>query len=205
MKRTYIAAVVGFSILLPAATNATGVSRQDIRSMVRQEAGKVKVKRGPGGDRGSAGPRGPVGVRGQAGALGSPGIPGPAGPAGNDGSPQFLSARVFRDGSIEQATAVGISQENVRREILRPDPPDDESGESVVLYCVSGLSRRIWGGQVSLDAADIPSGRKTLMPTFRIHTNTGFPDCTQSIVVWNDAAQGFSEGNQEASFYLLLY
>jgi hypothetical protein len=129
-----------------------------------------------------------------------------AGPPGTDGSPQPLFAHVFSDGSIEQETAVGITQQNVRR----VDVHQEERGESLIVYCLSGLPRRIFGGQVTLDAGDIVDAGdidpsiKLLMPVIQFNSSE-VPDCKQRIIVWNGFDQGFSEGNQAASFYLLLY
>ena len=207
MKRTdYISTILGLSMLLPAtASDALGrdVSRSEIRALVKHEVSKVKAKRGPQGDRGMKGHPGQKGGRSQArGASGTAGIAGPAGPAGTDGSPQVFFAHILADGSIEQETAAGIKQEHVRRIDLLDDGGSDDK---VVRYCVSGLPRRIWGGQVTVDAASIATIPLKLMPSFRIHTNMEDPDCTQRIIVWDGIGQAFSEGNQAVSFYLLLY
>jgi hypothetical protein len=217
----YIAAVVGLSIFVPAAA-ADNVSRKDIRSLVREEARKVSGKRGPRGDLGPQGHPGQKGrtgegrgARGPAGPTGATGLAGPIGPAGPRGldapSSQTFSARVFADGSIEQETAVGITQDNVRRsDILDPDDPGGVGAEKVIRYCLSGLPRRMFGGQVTIEEASVdPSTpwnqRLILMPTLAIHVDTREPGCEQRIVVWNGIAQAFSEGNQAASFYLRLY
>lgn len=214
MKRTnYIPAMVGLSMLLPATSSeALGrdVSRREIRALVQQEVSKVKAKRGPHGDRGMKGHPGQKGGRSEArGDRGATGIAGPAGPAGPDGSPQVFFAHIFPDGSIEQETAAGINQENVRRSDVFEDPDNPHRFESIIRYCLSGLPRRIWGGQVTVDAASIDHIAADfplkLMPSFRIHTNMEEPDCAQQIIVWNGIAQGFSEGNEAVSFYLLLY
>jgi Collagen triple helix repeat (20 copies) len=217
MKLTskYIAAAVGLSIVVPAAV-ADNVSRKDIRSLVREEARKVRGERGPRGDigpQGHPGPKGPAGegrgATGPAGPTGATGLAGPTGPAGPRGadapSSQTFSVRIFADGSIDQETAVGITQDNVRRsDILSPDGGE----EKVIRYCLSGLRRRMFGGQVTLDGAGVnPSTltRRILMPTLSIHVDTREPGCDQRIVVWNGVAQADFEGNQAASFYLRLY
>jgi hypothetical protein len=213
----YIAAAVGLSIFVPAAV-ADNVSRKDIRSLVREEARKISGKRGPRGDvgpQGHPGQKGPAGegrgARGPAGPTGAPGPAGPTGPAGPRGadapSSQAVSVRIFADGTIDEETAVGITQSNVRRaDILSPDGGE----ERVIRYCVTGLSRRFFGGQVTLENAVVDPAnpwnqRLILMPTLAIHTDTREPGCETRIVTWNGIAQADFEGNQAAVFYLRLY
>ena len=52
-RKSYIAALVGLSICLPAAATDQKVSRRDIKALIAQEVGKVKGKTGPKGDRGA--------------------------------------------------------------------------------------------------------------------------------------------------------
>jgi hypothetical protein len=227
-SRHYIAAMVSLSILLPPiVADATDqhVSRSEIRTLVKQEARKLKAPRGlrghrgqqgPPGQSGRRGPPGPEGARGQGpGPSGPAGAPGPAGPTGADGGPQIFSAHILTDGTIDQATAIGITQENVKRIDLVADP--DIPSERRIRYCISGLPRRIWGGQVTIDASAIgqqvewngdteliPSP-PLLMPVFHLLTNTEAPKCEQRVIVWNGIATADSEGHQATPFYLLLY
>jgi hypothetical protein len=215
-SRHYIAAMVSLSILLPPiVADATGrhVSSSEIRALVKQEARKLKAPRGPSGHRGRQGPPGPKGARDQdPGPRGPAGAPGPAGPPGADGGPQIFSAHVFADGTIDQATAIGIRQENVKRLDLF-----SQDGDRRIRYCISGLPRRIWGGQVTIDASVIgqpvewngdmglmPSPQ-LLMPVFHLLTNTEAPKCEQRIIVWNGIGTADSEGHQATPFYLLMY
>jgi hypothetical protein len=213
----YIAAAVGLSIFVPAAV-ADNVAQKDIRALVKEEARKISGKRGPRGDRGPQGHpgqkgpagegRGPTGPAGPSGAAGPTGPTGPAGPRGADApSSQAVSVRIFADGSIDEETAVGITQDNVKRaDIVSPDGGE----EKVIRYCISGLSRRMYGGQVTLESTAVdPSTpwnhRLIVMPTLAIHADTREPGCEQRIVVWNGIAQADFEGNQAAVFYVRLY
>jgi hypothetical protein len=209
-SRHYIAAMASLSILLPPiAADATGrhVSRSEIRALVKQEARQLKAPRGL---RGQQGPPGPEGARGQ--GPGPVGTPGPAGPPGADGGPQIFSAHVFADGTIDQDTAIGVRPENVKRmDLVGPD------GDRRIRYCISGLPRRIWGGQVTVDASvigqpvewnggmELMLSPPLLMPVFHLQTNTEAPKCEQRVIVWNNIATADSEGHQATPFYLLMY
>jgi hypothetical protein len=210
-----IVAAVGLSVFVPAAA-ADNVAQKDIRALVKEEAREISGKRGPRGDRGPQGhpgQKGPAGegrgARGPAGPSGAVGPTGPTGPAGPRGldAPQTFSARVFADGSIDEETAVGITQDNVRRaDVLSPDGGE----EKVIRYCVTGLPRRLWGGQVTIESTVVDQSapwnhRVVMMPSFHIHVDTREPGCEQRVVIWNGVAQVDFEGNQAAVFYLRLY
>lgn len=204
-RKSYIAALVGLSICLPAVATDQKVSRTDIKALIAQEVGKVKGKTGPKGDRGRAGIRGLSGPRSS--NRGIPGPMGPPGPPGTDGSPQIIFAHVFADGTIDEETAIGITQENVRRADIPSGGVDPAN--KIIHYCISDLPRRIWGGQVTLAAQqDTPQEMYLVMPSFSIDSNTeSMPECKQSVVIWNGfAPEGdLSEGTQASSFYLTLY
>jgi hypothetical protein len=72
-----------------AANN--GLSKAQVRTIVKKEVAKVpRIK----------GDRGPAGATGPAGPAGPPGATGPAGPAGAGGMP-FLFAHVSADGTVD--------------------------------------------------------------------------------------------------------
>jgi hypothetical protein len=197
----YIIVIFGVSLALPAA--AAGVSRNDIRTMVRE---KVVTLEGKQRLRGEAGPRGHEGPRGSPGTPGQNGVPGPtgpAGPAGRDATNQTLFVHILADGTIEEGTANGITQENVRR----VDTFDDEFD---VFYCLSGLPR-VFGGQVTLDESepsfpteggDVPVGAFLERLSPKIHVNTDDPSCPQRITLGIDVA---GSETVAAGFYLHLY
>jgi hypothetical protein len=116
--------------------SAHGLSRAQARNIVKREVAKIPRVRGPQGRpgvSGPAGPRGPAGPPGQGGAPGPAGPPGPPGPQGEPGmdGPQILFAHVFQDGSIEQGTPGGITQENVRRVDTQVEEPFDSDGDGI--------------------------------------------------------------------------
>jgi hypothetical protein len=200
----YIIVIFGVSLALPAA--AAGVSRNDIRTMVREEVVTLEGKqrlRGEAGPRGHEGPRGSPGTPGQNGV---PGPTGPAGPAGRDGTNQTLFVHILADGTVEEGTANGITQENVRRVDVVSD-----LDESDVFYCLSGLPR-VFGGQVTLDTSeesiptqggDVPvGGFGPYKVSPKIHVDTDDPSCRQRITLGIELA---GSETMAAGFYLHLY
>jgi hypothetical protein len=193
-----IAATISLSLLLPAAgATEKNVTRGEIRAIVKEEARKIKGRPGP---RGNPGPQGQPGERGDRGQ--GPGARGPAGPAGPsglsgppgaEGSPRLFYVHVFPDGTIDEATARGITQDNVK---AFPSIHDDNI---VARYCVNGLPET-FGGQVTLDGASRPEHPLRIMPIFRVDMND--LECQNLVVFGNGAAISERQG---AEFHLTLY
>jgi hypothetical protein len=194
-----IAATISLSLLLPAAgATDKNVTRGEIRAIVKDEARKIRGRPGPQGDPGLQGQPGEKGDRGQGpgarGPAGPPGPPGSSGPPGPDGAPRIFFVHIHPDGSIDEATARGITQDNVS--IYRNT--SEGSGEEFVHYCVNGLPRT-FGGQVTIDTAPVTWSNK-IMPQLRI--DMADVEC-QNLVVFANGIAGAR--TQVADFYLSLY
>jgi hypothetical protein len=198
---TNIAAMVSLSLLLPAAgATDKNVTRGEIRAIVKEEARKIRGRPGPRGNPGLQGQPGEQGERGQGpGARGPAGPAGPSGlsgPPGADGSPRLFYVHVFPDGTIDEATARGITQDNVK---AFPSIHDDNI---IARYCVNGLPET-FGGQVTLESAEVPFGPNTpvrIMPIFRVDMND--LECQNLVVFGNGLAISERQG---AEFHLTLY
>jgi hypothetical protein len=196
---TNIAAVVGLSLLLPAAgATEKNVTRGEIRAIVKEEARKIKGLPGPQGNPGPQGRPGELGERGQGlgarGPAGPAGPSGPPGPPGTNGSPRLFYVHVFADGTIDEATARGITQANVKAD------PSLNDENVIARYCVNGLPET-FGGQVTLVSADNdPSAPVRIMPIFRVDMND--LECQNLVVFGNGLAISERQG---AEFHLTLY
>jgi hypothetical protein len=195
---TNIAAVIGLSLLLPAAgATEKNVTRGEIRAIVKEEARKIRGRPGPRGNPGPQGQPGEQGERGQGpgarGPAGPAGPSGPPGPPGVGGSPRLLYVHVFPDGTIDEATARGITQDNVKAF------PSIQDEDVVARYCVNGLPET-FGGQVTLDGASAPENSSPIMPIFRVDMND--LECQNLVVFGNGLAPAERQG---AEFHLTLY
>jgi hypothetical protein len=193
---TNIAATISLSLLLPAAgATEKNVTRGEIRAIVKDEARKIRGRPGPQGDPGLQGQPGAQGDRGQGpgarGPEGPAGLSGPPGSPGADGSPRLFYVHVFPDGKIDEATARGITQDNVK---AFPSIHDDNI---VARYCVNGLPET-FGGQVTLESAENTPVR--IMPIFRVNMND--LECQNLVVFGNGLAISERQG---AEFHLTLY
>jgi hypothetical protein len=187
---TNIAAIVSLSLLLPAAgATEKNVTRGEIRAIIKDEASKIRGRPGPQGDPGLQGEAGQSGERGP----GSQGPAGPPGPPGTDGAPRLFYVHVFPDGTIDEATARGITQDNVKADPSIHDP------NIVARYCVNGLPET-FGGQVTLDGAASPGSTLRIMPIFRVDMND--LECQNLVVFGNGLAISERQG---AEFHLTLY
>jgi hypothetical protein len=119
-----------------------------------------------------------------------------------DGAPT-LFAHVFSDGSVEQGTPGGITQENVQRvdtDVQKEVDSDSDGIPDTVItvteisYCFSGLPP-LFGGNVTIDAGAVTP----ISPPY-LQVNTENPACSPEVIVINEFA-----GYQPASFYILLY
>lgn len=201
----HIVAMTALSLVLPSAS--ADVTRKEIERIVRSDAARVKPKPGPRGERGpkgvqglkgTQGPVGLVGHRGLSGDGGLTGASGPAGPPGLNGQHEFLFAHIFNDGTVEEGTARGITQANVRRE---DNLLDEERGDIRVVYCLSGLpGRRMLGGQIVIEQVSNHGTRAPLTTMLGLHVNSGIPNCPINIVMFDSSEQG-----NIGSFYLTLY
>jgi hypothetical protein len=196
---TNIAAAIGVSLLLPAAgATEKNVTRGEIRAIVKEEARKIRGRPGPQGNPGLQGQPGEQGERGQGpgarGPAGPAGPSGPPGPPGADGSPRLFYVHVFADGTIDEVTARGITQDNVK---AFPSLNDEDV---VARYCVNGLPET-FGGQVTLQSAQALFGtHDRIMPIFRVDMND--LECQNLVVFGNGRAISERQG---AEFHLTLY
>lgn len=166
-----IAATISLSLLLPAAgATDKNVTRGEIRAIIKEEARKI---------RGRPGPQGNPGLQGQPGEQG-------------EGSPRLFYVHVFPDGTINEGTARGITQDNVK---AFPSIHDDNI---VARYCVNGLPET-FGGQVTLESAP-PAVGSRIMPIFRVNMND--LECQNLVVFGNGLAPSERQG---AEFHLTLY
>jgi hypothetical protein len=193
---TNIAATISLSLLLPAAgATEKNVTRGEIRAIVKEEARKIRGRPGPRGAPGLQGQPGEQGERGQGpgarGPAGPAGPSGPPGPPGTNGSPQLFYVHVFPDGTIDEATARGITQANVRAEPSIQDP------DVIARYCVNGLPQT-FGGQVTL-GQNQPDAHVRIMPIFRVDMTD---ECQNLVVFGNGLAIAERQG---AEFHLTLY
>jgi hypothetical protein len=98
---------------------------------------------------------------------------------------------VFPDGTIEEGSSVGITQENVVR-VERVN--DDES--TTIFYCFVGLPPA-HGGQVTINTAQ----GSTFSLTPFLDVTTEDPEaCSQTVVIMD-----LDDETVESSFFLLLY
>lgn len=193
-----IAAAISLSLLLPAAgATEKNVTRGEIRAIVKEEARKIRGRPGPQGNPGPQGQPGAQGERGQGpgarGPAGPAGPSGPPGPPGADGSPRLFYVHVFPDGTIDKATARGITQDNVTVIPSIHDP------DIVAAYCVNGLPET-FGGQVTLASGEEPNRGIRIMPIFRVDMND--LECQNLVVFGNGLAIAERQG---AEFHLTLY
>jgi hypothetical protein len=121
-----------------------------------------------------------------------------------DGAPT-LFAHVFSDGSVEQGTPGGITQENVRRVDTDVQKEVDTDGDGIPdtvitvresRYCFSGLPP-LFGGNVTVDAGSITPIR---FPFLQV--NTEDPDCSPMVFMLDESSDS---AFNPASFYILLY
>lgn len=161
----------------PAAATNNGVSEKRVRAIVKQQVAQIPRVGGPTGPAGPAGPQG------------SPGM---------DGFPS-LFAHIDSGGTVEEGTASGISQENVR--LVETQTTDDE-GNPVVSrhYCFSDLPP-LSGGQVTMSSHGTGPDGKAYSPTPHLTLQDDEIDCPTR--VWITGLNRFP--SIEGSFYILLY
>ena len=135
--------IVGYASIALAAVlaaghaetaSAGGLTRQEVRALIRKEVAKIPRVRGPRGAEGRPGSVGPVGPAGPPGSQGPPGVNAP--------TPRF--AHILTDGTVDTLKSSGIVQDNVIAFVDVNDP------NSFKAYCFSGLDG-VNGAQVTID------------------------------------------------------
>jgi hypothetical protein len=138
LRMVTMAAMATAVTVASVPAQAHGISKNQVRNIVREEVAKIPRVRGP---KGNDGPAGPIGKPGPSGPVGA------TGPAGMDGMP-FLFAHVSRDDTVQ---GVGITQENIFS--IELEAEESEAGVThSIEYCFGGLPP-VSGGQVTPDRA----------------------------------------------------
>lgn len=177
-----MATAITLAVFAAPAEAGNGLSKKQVRSLVKQEVARILRVQGQAGPQGPAGPGGPQGPAG------------PTGPAGMGGMPFFFATiDLFGHLGTGHPSNV-ITEANVRLVEGPPEFPDDDP-HAFPFYCISGLPQ-LSGGQVTIVHSDNPG------PFLAELNISASPEAECDAVV---RTFDFTGRSALSSFYILLY